>query len=87
MKTIILTSGPVGGGKSTYVEMVQKQHPEINVISRDKIMLSLLGKEYFDGYSGEGYYVMEYMFEQVKNTLADFKSRVNTKNWLLFSSF
>jgi predicted kinase len=69
MKTVLITSGPRGGGKTTYVEAFKGMHPHIPVVSRDKICLELLGSVVFDPYTGECEYVYEKMFGKLRQFL------------------
>lgn len=70
MKTIILTSGPRGAGKSTYIERVQSIHPEVGCLSRDKLLIELFGATTLDPYTGGHFYAREIFHERLKNSLA-----------------
>ncbi len=52
MKQVFLTSGPRGGGKSTYVEELCRRRPDLTLVSRDQVMLELFGTVWFGAYSG-----------------------------------
>lgn len=71
MKTVILTSGPRGSGKSTYMELVQKIHPEVKIISRDKLLMEIFGKTSLNPYAGEHEYAREIFMNKLKNILAE----------------
>ncbi|MES2224426.1 MAG: AAA family ATPase [Patescibacteria group bacterium] len=43
MKTVILTCGPRGAGKTTYVNNFALQYPGTEIVSRDDILISLYG--------------------------------------------
>lgn len=47
MKTIYLTSGPRGAGKSTYVKQLIKSFPDIVLVDRDEILMKTCGKTFF----------------------------------------
>ena len=70
MRTVFLTSGPRGSGKSTYIETARVCYPEITIISRDEILLSLFGKTALDPYVGGHQYVFEVLFQRVEECLA-----------------
>lgn len=70
MKTVILTSGPRAAGKSTFCDMVQKNHPEVAFFSRDKLLISLFGKTSLDCYSGGHQYALDVLFENIKKSLS-----------------
>lgn len=70
MKTVLLTSGPRGAGKSTYAENLVRQHPEIPLISRDKILISLFGGVELATYEGEHAYAEQQMFGELKRHLS-----------------
>ena len=71
MKRVFLTSGPRGSGKSTYLKKVLGNHPELTVISRDEIAISLFGSIYLDHYTGDFSYLQEIVFERVGKILAE----------------
>lgn len=69
MKTVILTSGPRGAGKTTYIQKVKRRHPEISIVSRDKLALKLLGRTAFDPYTFEREYIAEKLWEELETKL------------------
>lgn len=69
MKTVILTVGPQGAGKSTYCERVIQTHPDIQLLSRDKLLKQLFGSVWLDPYAGGHYYAMEQLWKHVRTTL------------------
>lgn len=71
MKTVILTSGPRGSGKSTFVDLVQKAHPDIKFMSRDKLLMEIFGKTGLDPYLGEHEYAKKVFQDKLKNVLAE----------------
>jgi predicted kinase len=69
MKTVILTAGPQGAGKSTYCEQVIKAHPDVQLLSRDKLLNELFGSAWLDPYSGGHYYAMEQLWQRIRTSL------------------
>lgn len=69
MKTVILTIGPQGSGKSTYCNNVVAAHPDITLLSRDKLLEEMFGKTWLDPYSGGHYVAMERLLEMVRDVL------------------
>ncbi len=69
MKTVILTVGPQGSGKSTYCDKVATIHPDIILLSRDKLLNEMFGDTWLDPYCGGHYVVMERLFEILSETL------------------
>lgn len=51
MKTVFLTSGPRGAGKTTYVSLVKKVNPEVLVVDRDDLYIREFGATSFNAYS------------------------------------
>jgi len=70
MKTVILTSGPRGSGKSTYVELVQKIHPEVKFISRDQLLMEIFGATSLDPYSGGHECIQKIFLDKLKDILS-----------------
>lgn len=70
MKKVFLTSGPRGSGKSMYVKEVKERYPEIIVISRDEILLSLFGETSLNPYEGGHMYVLDVLFKELKKHLS-----------------
>lgn len=73
MKTVILTSGPRGAGKSGFVDMILKQQPEIQLISRDAILMELFGDTALSPYTGGHEYAFCVMWDRIKETLNKYK--------------
>ena len=46
MKTVILTVGPRGAGKSNFCNQIVQSHSEIVLVSRDAILIELFGSIY-----------------------------------------
>lgn len=69
MKRVILTSGPRGSGKSTYVKSLALQHPEVVVVSRDEILLSLFGDTSIYHRAGHDY-ALGMMFKELREYLS-----------------
>ncbi len=84
MKTVYLTSGPRGSGKSAYCERFVKLHPEIPLISRDKILVELFGSAMIDSetaYAGGHYYAIEKMFERMGEALSGENDIIILDSW------
>ena len=70
MKRLILTSGPRGSGKSEYVRLIAKHHPEVTVISRDEILIELFGKTSLNPDEGGHEYAYSVMWARLKKHLS-----------------
>lgn len=70
MKTVILTSGPRGSGKSLYAETVRTHHPEITVVSRDQILIELFGSTSLNPYEGGHEYGFHTMLSMLREILS-----------------
>lgn len=68
MKTVYLTSGPMGAGKSTYVKTVLAMLPKVPLISRDKIREDLYGGVWIDGSCDSGS-AIDIMYVQLRSVL------------------
>ncbi|MCE9642900.1 MAG: ATP-binding protein [Candidatus Andersenbacteria bacterium] len=71
MKTVFMTIGPQGAGKSTFCERAIVAHPDIILLSRDKLIDELCGGKngWCDSYSGAGIYVMDKLLGMIKEAL------------------
>jgi len=69
MKTVILTAGPQGAGKSTYCQWVLRACPEIELLSRDELLVELYGSAYLDPYTSGHFHAMRKLWERVGTTL------------------
>ena len=69
VKTVFLTSGTRGAGKSTYCSKIIKNNSEISLISRDEILIELFGQTELDSYGDGHYYAYEIMWERVNKQL------------------
>ncbi|MBT6734981.1 AAA family ATPase [Candidatus Woesearchaeota archaeon] len=69
MKRIILTSGPRGAGKSTYVRNFLEKNPRVKGISRDDLLIELFGKTSLNPYTGGHEYAYRIFFNRIKNSL------------------
>ena len=86
MKTVILTSGPRGAGKSTYVELVKKIQPEVMCMSRDELLIELFGKTSLCAYTGEHEYARLIFERRLKEVLKkDDDSKIIIDYWNGFS--
>lgn len=70
MKRAILTVGPQYAGKSTFCEKVVVAHPEVVIISRDKLRVQVYGSVYTDPYQTNGWEAERLMWEAVAKHLA-----------------
>jgi adenylate kinase family enzyme len=70
VKTVYLTSGPRGSGKSTFCKKVKALNPKLKVIIRDEILMELYGSTSLDPYSGGHYYAQEIIFNMIKKLLS-----------------
>lgn len=87
MKTVILTSGPRGAGKSTYSKKVKEDYLEVKYLSRDEIFIEAFGKTSFDRYTGDHLIARQIFEDKIKDALSeddDFKIIIDC--WNGFSS-
>jgi predicted kinase len=66
VKQAFLTVGPQYAGKSTFCEAVVAKHPEIILISRDKIRVEVYGSIWTDPYTTDGSEAMNLLWCRVK---------------------
>ena len=69
MKRVILTSGPRGSGKTTYVESFLRINPEVKSLSRDGMLVELFGRTSINPYTGDHEYVHQTFLERIKEIL------------------
>jgi predicted kinase len=69
MKQAFLTVGPQYAGKSTFCEVVTKKHPEVILISRDKIRVEVYGSIWTDPYTTDGSEAMDLLWSRVKESM------------------
>ncbi|HSX25104.1 MAG TPA: AAA family ATPase [Candidatus Andersenbacteria bacterium] len=71
MKTVFMTIGPQGAGKSTFCKRVITAHSDIILLSRDKLIDELFGGENgcCDSYSGAGAFVIDKLLEMTRQAL------------------
>ncbi|KKQ51717.1 MAG: hypothetical protein US70_C0014G0020 [Parcubacteria group bacterium GW2011_GWD2_38_11] len=83
MKTVYLTSGPRGAGKSTYVSLVRKISPEILVIDRDEIYAKEFSGCSFDPYTGMHIVAAQFFKQHIKEGIdsADEDAKIIIDAW------
>jgi predicted kinase len=81
LKTVFLTIGPRGAGKSTFCKKMMEAFPQITCISRDQIMLEMYGTIYGGIYTSEFYYAIKKMFERVAEHLCKQKQPLILDYW------
>ena len=69
-KTVFLTCGTRGAGKSTYCKGVLKHRPDLIIISRDEILIELFGETELSPYGGGHYHAMDIMWKMVREHLS-----------------
>jgi hypothetical protein len=69
MRRVIVTSGPMGSGKSTYCNQLLNFNPLLTLISRDAILIELFGTVWLDSYSGGHFYAQDIMWKRVAEAL------------------
>lgn len=74
MKTVFLTSGPRGSGKTEYIKKAASLYPEIEVISRDAILIELFSSTSLNPYEGGHCIAMEVFYERIEKFLANNRS-------------
>lgn len=70
MKILLLTSGPRGGGKTTYAEEIKRNQPNIPIVSRDEIRLKLFGSIGLNPYTSDTQVAFTAMSEALKLSLS-----------------
>jgi hypothetical protein len=70
VKTVYLTSGPRGSGKSIYIKKIVACYPKIVVISRDDVLIELFGSTSLDPYGGGHYIAKKVLFEKIEKYLS-----------------
>ena len=70
MKIVILSSGPRGSGKSTYLNLVKQRHPEISFLSRDEVLIEIFGSTHLDPYTGGHWYAAKVLEEKLQTILS-----------------
>jgi len=86
MKIVYLTSGPRGSGKTEFVKKVASLYPEIEVISRDAILVELFGSTSLNPYEGGHYIAIEVLHERISKFFSSSKrSKLILDYWNGFS--
>ena len=88
MKNIVLTSGPRGAGKSTYVKHFVEQNQDVEYLSRDELLIELFGKTSLNPYTGDHQYAYELFSKKIKEVVESSKPNLNliVDSWNGFSS-
>lgn len=69
MKTVVMTVGPQGAGKTTYCQNVVTANPGVKFLSVDLFFMERFGKIGFDPYTGEVNYAWNCFWEYVEQSL------------------
>lgn len=75
MKVVYLTSGPRGSGKTEFVKKIASFHPEVEVISRDGILIELFSSTSLNPYEGGHYVAKDILWKKVEEFLSSSKKR------------
>lgn len=70
-KTVFLTCGTRGAGKSTYCEAMARENPKLILLSRDNILVELFRSTELNPYEGGHYYAYRVLWEKVECCLAE----------------
>jgi predicted kinase len=83
VKTVYLTSGPRGAGKSTYVSLVKKVSPKVLVIDRDEIYAKEFSGHTFDPHSGMHIIADQFFKKHIKEVVssADEDAKIIIDAW------
>lgn len=83
MKTVYLTSGPRGAGKTTFARDVVSKEPLVVLIERDEFTIREFGTTMFDPYDGTQYVAMEAFERYVDDVVehADDDARIILDAW------
>lgn len=69
MRTVYITSGPRGSGKSTYAQQVIRQNPALVIVSKDEIAMRAYGKTCLADDNGEARRVIDAVMESARQIL------------------
>ena len=75
MKTVIMTVGPQGAGKTTFCEKAVVANPDIKLISVDTFFMEKFGKLGFDPYTGEVHYAWDCFWGHLAECVASMGSK------------
>ncbi len=80
-KTVVLTVGPQGSGKSTFCDKIIANNQDITLISRDRILIDLVGSTYTDSYCVDHEYALEIMWKKVRSHLRESPHNIILDTW------
>lgn len=86
MKTVVVTIGPRGAGKSTFCQEVVRERSDIVFLERDAILRELLGTTMLSPYEGGHDYALQVLFDRLKRALAREHATVILDVWNGFAS-
>ena len=69
MKRVVLTSGPRGAGKSTFIADYVSHTSGVQVLSRDELLVELYGTTMLDRYTGDHHYASQLFSKKVEDVL------------------
>ena len=69
-RVVYVLIGPRGAGKSQYAKKLAAEQPELQVVSRDEILVRLFGSEHCDRYSGGHHLALEEMNLKLRQILS-----------------
>lgn len=82
MKTVVLTIGPRGAGKTTFCREVVQRRPEVHFVERDAILVELFGSATLSPYMGEHERGFQEMMNRVKALLCQESVTIVLDTWL-----
>lgn len=81
MKNVILTSGPRGAGKSTYVKNFVEKNKNIKYLSRDELLIKMFGKTSLDHYTNGHEYAYEIFSKKIEKELENPSINLIVDSW------
>ncbi len=85
--TVYLLIGQRGAGKSHYAGRLKERQPELELISRDEILIRLFGTTSLCSYTGGHFHASNEVFQEIEKTFSDSnEKKVLLDFWTGFSN-
>lgn len=81
MRTVFLTIGPRGAGKSTFCREVVAHRPDVTLLQRDAILVEFFGSTMLSPYEGGHAWAMHVLFERLERALVPENATVILDTW------
>lgn len=82
MKTVVLTLGPRGAGKTTFCREVVRARPEVAFVERDAVLVELFGSATLSPYTGQHAKSAQEMMRRVGDILRQESASIVLDTWL-----